>query len=248
MPCQAAIDPSGNARARTDYAAVVERLRQDLPRLLKENGVPGAAVALVDDQTVVWLGGFGFTDRSGKQPVTADTLFSLQSITKTYTATAFMIAVGQKRVSLDDPVYKVIPGFKARSRSGTDEFQKVTFRHLLSHLGGLCHEAPIGNNYGDWHCSFDDHIKSISDTWLKCPVGGASLLEPGLRPGWLSRLELRGGLPFARQMRQDLLEPLGMKSSTFDQTKALAIATRARGHIDGHEVPPLEVPMLGAGG
>ena len=49
-------------------------------------------------------------------------------------------------------------------------------------------------------------------------------------------------------MREELLEPLGMMRSTFDQTQALETTDRARGHIEGREVPPLEVPMLGAGG
>ncbi len=61
-------------------------------------------------------------------------------------------------------------------------------------------------------------------------------------------LQVRAGKPFARLMREELLEPLGMTSSTFDQTEALGCADRARGHIEEKEVPPLEVPMLGAGG
>src|SRR5262249_14110641 len=51
-----------------------------------------------------------------------------------------------------------------------------------------------------------------------------------------------------RLMREELFEPLGMTSSTFDQAEALGDAERARGHIRGSEVPPLEVPMLAAGG
>jgi CubicO group peptidase (beta-lactamase class C family) len=237
-----------NVQARADYTTVVERLRRDAPSLLKENGVPGLGVALIDDQTVVWKGGVGFTDRSGKQPVTADTLFSLQSISKTYTATAFMMAVGRKQISLDDQVAKLIPGFHLNNRWKTTDLQKMTFRHLLSHLGGLCHEAPIGNNYGEWHCSFDDHIKSVFDTWLKCPVGERyrySNLGIDLAGYALAQ---RTGAPFTEYMRQELLEPLGMSSSTFDQARALANNVRARGHIDGREVPALEVPMLAAGG
>src|SRR5262249_49306796 len=119
---------------------------------------------------------------------------------------------------------------------------------LLSHWAGLCHEAPVGNNYGEWHCAFDEHVRSICDTWLKCRV------EERFRYSNLGydligyALQSRAGKPFARLMREELLEPLGMTTSTFDQGDALAYADRARGHIQGEEVPPLEVPMLGAGG
>src|SRR5262249_29694579 len=132
---------------------------------------PGVAVALVDDQDVIWAGGFGHTDASGRQAVSADTVFSLQSVTKTYTATAFLLAVDQGLVGLDDPVRKVLPEFRAHSRADGDESDAITFRHLLSHWSGLPHEAPVGNNYGDWHCTFEEHVRSINDTWLKCRVG-----------------------------------------------------------------------------
>jgi CubicO group peptidase (beta-lactamase class C family) len=125
---------------------------------------------------------------------------------------------------------------------------KVTFRHLLAHRAGLCHEAPVGNNYGDWDCTFDEHVRSIQDTWLKCRVGerfrysnlGYDLVGHALA--------LRAGKPFPRLMREELLDPLGMTRSTFDQALALQTADRARGHIGGEAAPPLQVPMLAAGG
>jgi CubicO group peptidase (beta-lactamase class C family) len=215
---------------------------------MAEHQVPGASISLVDDQTVVWGGGFGATDRSGKTPVTADTRFSLQSVSKTYTATAFVMAVDRGWFGLDEPLKKAMPGFGLHCRSGGTEVDRITFRHLLCHWSGLCHEAPVGNNHGDWHCTFDEHVRSISDTWLKCRVGerfrysnlGFDLVGYAL--------QVRAGKPFARLMREALFEPLGMTSSTFDQAEALGDPLRARGHLAGREVPPLEVPMLAAGG
>src|SRR5262249_32074229 len=133
-------------------------------------------------------------------------------------------------------------------RWGDAEVEEVTFRHLLSHWGGLCHEAPIGNNYGDWQCPFDEHVRSIADTWLKCPVG-KRLRYSNLGYDLVGyALQVRTGKAFPRLMRGDTLEPLGMVRSTFAQAAALASADRAPGHIGGKEVPPLEIPMLAAGG
>src|SRR5262249_4941455 len=94
-----------------DYTSVIAMLERDLPRLMAENQVPGAWAALIDDQAVIWVGGFGFTDRSEKRRITADTPFSLQSVSKTYTATAFVRAMDQGRFALDEPLKKVVPGF-----------------------------------------------------------------------------------------------------------------------------------------
>src|SRR5262249_18640387 len=158
--------------------------------------------------------GFGFVSRSDKRRVTADTAFSLQSVTKSYTATAFLMAVGRQRFTLDDPLRKVLPWFRVRSPWGDAELDKVTFRHLLSHWAGLCPEGPVGNNYGDWRCTFDEHVRSVADTWLKCRV------EERFRYSNLGfdlvayALQARSGKPFARLMEEELLEPLGMEAST----------------------------------
>ena len=90
-------EPPPAATITTDYAAAVAALQREVPRVLAEKHVPGAAVALIDDQRAVFLSGFGFTDTSNTQPITGDTLFSLQSVSKTYTATAFLILRSEER-------------------------------------------------------------------------------------------------------------------------------------------------------
>src|SRR3954451_6749988 len=77
-----AIAPLGSARAAVadDAAAtVVARYRARIPELMAEQGIPGLAVALVDADRPLWLEGFGHLDRRGAAPVSADTIFSLQS-------------------------------------------------------------------------------------------------------------------------------------------------------------------------
>jgi CubicO group peptidase (beta-lactamase class C family) len=231
-----------------DYSAVIKQIEADLSQHMADAKVPGAAIGLVADQDLIWAGALGYTDHSRKHKVTPETLFSLQSIAKTYTATAFLKAVDYNLLSLDDSLKKVIPGFTVLSRFGDGEAEKITFRHLLSHWAGLCHEAPVGNNYGEWHCTFDEHVRSISETWLKYPVGTRfrySNLGFDLAG---HALQLRWNKPFARVMDEELLLPLGMRSSTFAASEALDSPNLAKGHIRGREVPRLEVPMIAAGG
>ena len=215
---------------------------------MAENHVLGASVALVDDQAVIWAEGFGFTDRSRKRRITADTSFSLQSVSKTYTATAFFEGHGSGTITLDEPLKKAVPGFSVRSRWGESEVDKITFRHLLSHWAGHCHEAPVGNNYGDWRCTFDEHVRSISDTWLKCRVGerfrysnlGYDLVGYAL--------QLRAGKPFPRLMRGIVraLEDDGehiRSGRSGSRTRTGPGATRRT-----RRCLRLQVPMLAAGG
>src|SRR5262245_44221606 len=125
-----------------DYAVVVSKLKEELPGLMDKSNVPGLAIAIVDGERLVWAEGFGYTRRSNQAKVTADTLFSLQSISKTYTATGFLKAVDKGWLELDDPLRKYMPKFTVKSRFGKQEAKKITFRHLLSHWSGLPHEAP----------------------------------------------------------------------------------------------------------
>jgi hypothetical protein len=63
-------------------ATVISRCREWIPELMAEQGVPGLAVALVDGDRALWVQGFGYRDHQGGAPVTADTIFSVQSMSK----------------------------------------------------------------------------------------------------------------------------------------------------------------------
>ncbi len=215
---------------------------------MAEQGVPGLAVALVDTQRTLWVEGFGHVDRRGSAPVTADTIFSVQSMSKLFTATAVMQAVAAGRLDLDAPITTYLPGFTVHSAFEQHPERKITLRMLLSHTAGFTHEAPVGNNNDLEPGDFDAHVRSISDTWLRFPVGSGyaySNLGIDLAGYILERVE---GRPFAQVMRESLLEPLGMHDSTFDRAAIRASANRAVGRVHPYPAPPVDVPMTAAGG
>ena len=214
-----------------------------------EKEVPGVAIGLVDGQKVVWAKGFGFSNLTARTPVTADTIFSLQSISKTYSATAFMRAVDRKLIDLDDRLVDEMPKFSIHDRFGGSQVKRITMRHLLSHWSGICQEAPIGNNYGEWHCSFKQHVLSIQDSWLRAPVGTRyRYSNPGFDlAGYALSLRLRK--PFEDVMQSELLTPLGMTDSTYRRSEIEKSPRLATGYLDlKSPVPPLEIPMVAAGG
>lgn len=137
---------TGRAVAADAAATVIARYRARIPELMAEQGIPGLAVALVDADRTLWVEGFGHIDRRGSAPVTADTLFSVQSMSKLFTATAVMRTVAAGRLDLDAPITTYLPGFTVHSAFEEHPEQKITLRMLLSHTAGFTHEAPVGNN------------------------------------------------------------------------------------------------------
>lgn len=232
-----------------EVANVVERLEGDIPQLIEQFDIPGMAVGVCDATQLLWAGGFGTTRRGGDQAVTPQTMFSIQSCSKMYTATAVLLGVQQGLVELDEPITTYLPGFSVRSRFEQHPEGKITLRHLLTHSAGFTHEAPVGSNYKVGNASFSAHCQSISATWLRFPVGhhqeysnlGIDLAAYILR--------VVSGLPFPRFVDRYLLQPLGMRRTTLDHNAISRDADRAIGHSKqlGKHLPA-SIPMIGAGG
>ena len=93
--------------------------------------------------------------------------------------------------------------------------RRITLRHLLSHTAGFTHEAPNGNSFAIGKGTFESHCRSISDTWLRFPVGHHfeySNLGVDLAGYILQRVS---GLPFHAYLRRELFAPLGLTRTTF---------------------------------
>src|SRR5688572_11398800 len=133
--------------ATTNLEPIIERKRSAIRKAISEHGIPGGAVALIHQGKVVWTEGFGVTDRAPARPVDATTIFSIQSTSKHFTATAIMLAVQKGLLDLDAPITRYLPEFAVRSRFERDPQNRMTLRLLLNHRAGFTHEAPIGNNY-----------------------------------------------------------------------------------------------------
>ncbi len=256
IPVAAAVESSpasGTSPAQTpvtaaSIAGIIAQYRQQIPARMQQENVPGLAIAVVDDQNVLWTEGFGYTDWDRRTPVTPDTLFAIQSMTKSFTATAAMFAAQDGLVDLDAPITSYLPDFHVNSIFEEHPEQKITLRLLLSHTAGLAHEAPIGGNFDLPGHTFEEHIASISDTWLRFPVGTHyeySNLGVDLA-GYI--LQVRSGMPFTQYVKEKVLFPLGMAASTLDVGQVRATPGRAIGHSAVPFRPPAEFLILPSGG
>ncbi len=228
--------------------AAIEELRVQIPESMKQANLPGFAIALVDKKGIVWSEAFGHTARDGKRPINAQTIFSLQSVSKNLTALAALAAVRDGLVSLDAPIVQYLPDFTVNSRFETRPETKMTLRLLLSHKAGFTHEAPMGNNYDPSYPSFEAYIHSISKTWLRYPVGqrhSYSNLGVDLA-GYI--LQAASGKPFPQYVKEAVLDPLGMTASSFDWRAIKRAENRAIGHAAGFDETPLEFGLIPSGG
>lgn len=233
-------DPQFNAT----LADMESRLREGN----RQAGIPGMSAALVDGDGVLWTCAIGVTDSTTLREVTHSTMFSLQSISKLVTATAIMIAVQDGLLDLDTPITAYLPQFTVNSRYEEHPAEKMTLRLLLSHRAGFTHEAPYGNNFELGETSFERHIESISQTWLRYPVGeryAYSNLGVDLA-GYI--LQVVSGKPFARFVEERLLDPLGMSDTTYDWDVIQGSENRASGYDKNNPNVPLRHALIPCGG
>jgi CubicO group peptidase (beta-lactamase class C family) len=230
-----------------ELQSLVAPERSNIVEGMAREDIPGAAICLIHEGKT-WIEGFGVTDKASNRRVSSDTIFSIQSTSKNFTATAIMLAVQRGLLDLDQPITTYLSGFTVQSRFEREPQQKMTLRHLLSHRAGFTHEAPVGNNYEPAFPDFEAHVRSISQTWLRYPVGERyrySNLGVDLA-GYI--LQVRSGMPFAEWLRTMLFEPLGMNDSTAAIDVYVRRQNRAVGHEKGYTTVPLKTPLIPSGG
>lgn len=95
-------------------------------------GGPGGAVLLVKDKKIIYQQGFGIADLQTKESIDIKTLFNVGSISKTFVAYGILKLAAEKRLSIDDELYKYFPDFKNPAIA-----HKVRLVHLLTHSSGI---------------------------------------------------------------------------------------------------------------
>jgi CubicO group peptidase (beta-lactamase class C family) len=176
---------------------------------MKRLQVPGVAIG-------VWhrgqelAEGFGITSVEHPLPVTPDTLFQTGSISKTFTGTLLMQLVEQGKVDLDAPVRKYIRDFRVRDQKVSE---KVTVRHLLTHMGGW-----VGDYFNDFGNSDEALAKMVKDVAKLPQVQPLGTIWSYNNTGFnvASRIiEVVTKKPYEQVAQEMLFDPLGLKMSFF---------------------------------
>ena len=196
------------------YEKTAAMLNTFIQHEMADKELPGVSIALVDGSQIIWQQGYGYSDPKTKTPISADTVFRVGSVSKLFTDIAVMQLVEQKILDLDAPVTKYLPDFKPRN-----SFNKpITLRQLMSHRAGLVREPPIGSYFDSSNVTLAQTVKSINQTALvyepetKLKYSNAGLAVVGYV------LEKTQKQLFADYLKRTLLQPLGMKNTSFKPT------------------------------
>lgn len=188
--------------------------------------LPGAVIAVWHKDKVVYRKAFGKRAvEPAEEPMTADTIFDLASLTKPIaTATSVMKLVELRRLDLDAPVARYWPEFAANGKNA------ITLTHLLTHTSGLIADNPL-KDYLDGPA---EAMKRIAALKLTAPVG-EKFIYSDVNFIVLGELVKRAsGRPLNDFARERFFSVLDMKDTGFlppDSLKARCAPTEKR---DGH--------------
>ncbi|MGH7470523.1 MAG: serine hydrolase domain-containing protein [Longimicrobiales bacterium] len=209
------------AQRPSDFSALEKTIQAELA----ETRTPGAAVAIVSGNQIVFAKGFGTSNSETGAPVTPDMLFRIGSVTKMFTTTALTLLAEQGKLSLDVPIGQYMKGLSLR-------LSQVSAHQLMSHTSGLRDEAP---SYGAHDAeALARVIRAWNDHHFFTASGRVfSYSNPGFAVAGLLAEEV-SGRPYARLLDETLFKPLGMNTTTFEPTLAMTYPL-SQGHNVGDE-------------
>ncbi|MFZ5740000.1 MAG: serine hydrolase domain-containing protein [Pseudomonadota bacterium] len=245
------------------------QIDQSLRQMSEHGDIPGVVAIAGNSQEVLYQGAFGKRDLSKPPAMTADSVFWIASMTKAITAAAAMQLVEQGKLSLDEPIGKVLPdlaeplvldGFDADGTPKTRPAKSpITLRQLLTHTAGFCYDMWNADMVKYMERHGIPGIIGCQEAALKTPLAS----DPGTRWEYGINIDFAGkaveaasGMKLDAYLRDHLFAPLGMTDMGFkitDEQRNRLVAVHARGE-DGSLSPiPFEVAQepefhMGGGG
>ena len=231
--------------------------------------IPGVVAIAVDDHQRLYEGAFGERSLGGGVPMTLDTVFWYASMTKALVATGAMQLVEQGRVSLDEPIARVVPGLASpQVLDGFDGSGRpilrpakrpITLRHLLTHTSGF--------GYDIWNASVERYMREnaipllvdckLSSLGQPLAVDPGESWEYGISIDWVGQVvEAVSGMSLEAYLAAHLFAPLGMSDTAFiiHPRRRPRLATVHQRHPDGslapieHEISQEPEFFMGGGG
>ncbi len=179
---------------------------------MEEHSIVGLSIGVVHGTTSHTYG-YGTTNFDNDIPVTGKTFFNVASITKLFTATAIMQLVEQERLSLDDKLVHVLPGFFMKDKRHKD----ITIKHLLTHSSGLMWDNKL-NESPDDRSALPLYLEQLKNKRLNFTPGKKMSYKTYSNVAFNLLglvIEEISQLSFDEYIHRHILRPLNMASSTF---------------------------------
>jgi CubicO group peptidase (beta-lactamase class C family) len=180
-----------------------EKAEAAIQSIMQSNPVVGLSVAVVKNNKVIYNHSFGFKDVEKQLPLTNESIFRIASISKSFTSTAIMQLVAEKKIRLDQDISELV-GFKVRNPAYPNTV--ITLKMALSHRSSI--------NDSEGYFSLDAIDPATNPNFAKC----YNAYEPD--KGYMycnlnynlagSILEKITGIRFDKYIQQQILDPLGL--------------------------------------
>ena len=246
-------------------------MQQHVPALLADMKIPGIAVATIEGSVPGFAGGFGLADTATQRPVTKSTKFQLASISKSVTSWGLMKLVEQGRLDLDAPV----ENYLTRWHLPPSRFDHslVTAARLMSHTAGI--SLPGFKGYNPRHPEptleqilqgevppLDEFQVKYSKDWneepdidrervpvhVEYPPGEKSIYSGGGYTILELLIEELSGTTFTEFMQAEILDPLGMRDSSFAYRQNSSPEFATPYNEEGVALPKYRLSARAAGG
>jgi len=234
LPILFAVPTAAQNNVQDDSTAIIARIESPqtpdhqgldsftFPDLMRRFHVPGVSIAVVRDFKIHWAKAYGVADIESGRPVETTTTFQAASISKPVTAMGAMPLVQEGRFKLDDDINTILKSWKVPDSEFT-RGHPVTPRSLMSHTSGA------DDGFG-----FPGYDPSGPRPTLVQILNGEKPSNTGpvlfTRPPYQAYKYSGGGVtlmqlaladltqkPFAQMMRELVLDPLGMRDSSYEQ-------------------------------
>src|SRR5438067_3329543 len=245
------------------------QIDQILRQKCEAKEIPGVVAMAATGNEVIYQGAFGKRDLGKDDTMTADSVFWIASMTKAITSAAGMQLVEQGKLSLDEPIGKVLPdlaapqvleGFDANGEPKLRSARNpITLRHLMTHTAGFCYNLWNGDMVKYLEKMGLPAITSCKNDALKTPLTSdpGTRWEYGINIDFVGKaIEATSGKRLDAYLRDHLLTPLGMTDTSFrigEAQRQRLVAMHARAE-DGSLAPtPFELDQdpefhMGGGG
>jgi len=235
-----------------------DTLAATLRPFVEQRVLVGAVALVADREHVLDVTTIGLADVGSQRAMRPEDVFWIASMSKPMTVAAVLMLVDEGKVGLDDPITKYLPEFKeqmviaekdARHVLLRKPAQPVLVRHLLSHTAGFDFSSAIEKPTLD---ALPLRVAVLS--YAAQPL----LWEPGTRYKYSNAgintaariLEVVSGQSYDGFLRTRLLEPLGMRDTTFWPTEAMTgriatsyKATKDKSGVEATPVTQLSYPL-----
>jgi len=231
--------------------------------------IPGVVALAANGKEVIYQGAFGKRDLGKDDPMTTDSVFWIASMTKAVTTAGAMQLVEQGKLSLDEPIGKLLPdlaspqvleGFDAKGEPKLRAARKpITLRQLMTHTAGFCYELWNTDKATYLEKTGTPGITTCQNAALKTPLAS----DPGTRWEYGTNIDFVGkaveaasGKRLDAYLRDHMFSPLGMSDTAFkisDDMRKRLVGMHVRGE-DGALAPlPFELEQnpefhMGGGG